>query len=214
MKNFGDLPRGEIPDPLKFERPMETTVISNGIKVCTERMRQSSVSAVGVFIGAGSRNETLETSGAAHFLEHLHFKGTSNRTRRHLEMEVENSGSQLNAYTSREHTLYHILSFPDGMAKSVEVLGDMICNSTYDNYHLELEKDTIWQELEATNQDSKETLMENVYYNIYREHMMGQPILGDIDNIRQINRDMVVNFKTANYFGENMVIVGTGAIEH
>ena len=90
----------------------------------------------------------------------------------------------------------------------------MICNSTYDNYHLELEKDTIWQELEATNQDSKETLMENVYYNIYREHMMGQPILGDIDNIRQINRDMVVNFKTANYFGENMVIVGTGAIEH
>ena len=79
---------------------------------------------------------------------------------------------------------------------------------------MELEKDTIWQELEATNQDSKETLMENVYYNIYREHMMGQPILGDIDNIRQINRDMVVNFKNANYFGNNMVIVGTGAVSH
>lgn len=56
--------------------------------------------------------------------------------------------------------------------------------------------------------------MENVYYNVYREHMMGQPILGDIDNIRQINRDMVVNFRAANYFGENMVIVGTGAVEH
>jgi processing peptidase subunit beta len=56
--------------------------------------------------------------------------------------------------------------------------------------------------------------MENVYYNIFREHMMGQPILGDIDNIRQINRDMVVNFRTANYFGENIVIVGTGAVDH
>jgi mitochondrial-processing peptidase subunit beta len=56
--------------------------------------------------------------------------------------------------------------------------------------------------------------MENVYYNIYREHMMGQPILGDIDNIRQINREMVVDFHSTNYFGENMVIVGTGAIEH
>lgn len=184
MKNFGDLPRGEIPEPLKYERPMETTTLSNGIRVCTERMRQSSVAAVGVFIGAGSRNETLETSGSAHFLEHLHFKGTTNRTRRQLEMEVENSGSQLNAYTSREHTLYHMLTFPDGFSKSVEILGDMICNSTLDNQHLEMEKDTIWQELEATNQDSKETLMENVYYNIYREHMMGQPILGDIDNIR------------------------------
>ena len=214
MKNFGDLPRGEIPDSLKHERPMETTVISNGIRVCTEKMRQSSVAAVGVFIGAGSRNESLDTSGAAHFLEHLHFKGTTKRRRRQLEIEVENAGSQLNAYTSREHTLYHMLSFPGGFAKSVEILGDMLCNSVYDNYHLEMEKDTIWQELEATNQDSKETLMENVYYNIYREHMMGQPILGDIDNIRQINRDMVVNFRTANYFGENIVIVGTGAVEH
>lgn len=54
--------------------------------------------------------------------------------------------------------------------------------------------------------------MENVYYNIFREHMMGQPILGDIDNIRSINREMVVNFHATNYFGENMVIVGTGAI--
>lgn len=56
--------------------------------------------------------------------------------------------------------------------------------------------------------------MENVYYNIYREHMMGQPILGDIDNIRMLNRDMVTNFKAANYYGNNMVIVGTGAVDH
>ena len=80
--------------------------------------------------------------------------------------------------------MYHTLSFPDGVASSVEVMGDMLCNSTYDSYHVELEKDTIWQELEAVNQDPKETLMENVYFNIFRDHMMGQPILGDIDNIR------------------------------
>lgn len=77
-------------------------------------MKHSSVASVGVFIGAGSRHETLDSSGAAHFLEHLHFKGTTNRNRRRLELEVENSGSQLNAYTSREHTCYHMLSFPDG----------------------------------------------------------------------------------------------------
>jgi len=59
-----------------------------------------------------------------------------------------------------------------------------------------------------------ETLMENVYYNIYRDHMMGQPILGDIDNIYEIKREMVVEFHQANYYGENMVIVGTGAISH
>ena len=81
MKNFGDLPQGEIPEPLKYERPMQTTTISNGIRVCTERNIMSPLQAVGVFIGAGSRQETLETSGAAHFLEHLHFKGSKKRTR-------------------------------------------------------------------------------------------------------------------------------------
>jgi predicted Zn-dependent peptidase len=92
MQNFGDLPFGEIPEPLKYGLSFETTTISNGIRVCTERWN-SPVAAVGVFIGAGSRNETLETSGAAHFLEHLHFKGTKKRTRTQLEKEVENMGS-------------------------------------------------------------------------------------------------------------------------
>ena len=93
MKNFGDLERGEIPAPLKLDRPMETSVAQNGIRICTEKIRGSSVAAVGVFIGAGTRHETLASSGSAHFLEHLHFKGTSNRTRRQLEIEVENSGT-------------------------------------------------------------------------------------------------------------------------
>jgi predicted Zn-dependent peptidase len=96
----------------------------------------------------------------------------------------------------------------------MDVLSDMLFNSVYDNWALEQEKETIWQELEAVNQDSKETLMENVYYNCYRDHMMGQPILGDIDNIRQIRRDMVVDFHETNYYGENMVIVGTGDVDH
>lgn len=172
------------------------------------------MSAVGVFIGTGSRNEMKHASGAAHFLEHLHFKGTKKRSRVQLEKEVENLGSQLNAYTSREHTLYHMLSFKENTANSVEVLGDMLCNSILDNYHLEMEKETIWQELLATNQDYMETLMESVYYNIYRDHPMGMPILGDIDNIYEITREMVVDFRETNYFGENMVIVGTGNVNH
>ena len=92
-KNFGDLERGEIPAPLQFDRPIEVTTTQNGIRVVTEPMRNSAVAAVGVFIGAGTRHETLGSSGAAHFLEHLHFKGTTKRTRRQLEIEVENCGT-------------------------------------------------------------------------------------------------------------------------
>lgn len=92
QNRFGELPFGHIPEPLKYVRPFEVTTISNGIKVCTESWK-SPVSAIGVFIGAGSRNESLPTSGAAHFLEHLHFKGSKRRSRIQLEKEVEALGS-------------------------------------------------------------------------------------------------------------------------
>ena len=92
LQNFGDLNFGEIPEPLKYDRELRMSTTSNGMRVCTEKWN-SPIAAVGVFIGAGSRNETLETSGAAHFLEHLHFKGTKRRTRTQLEKEVENMGT-------------------------------------------------------------------------------------------------------------------------
>ena len=104
----------------------------------------SEVAAVGVFIGAGSRHEKMENSGEAHFLEHLHFKGTQRRTRYGLETEVENRGNQLNAYTSREFTLYHMLAFKSDVSHAVDVLGDMLCNSRYNEHNVHFEKDTIW----------------------------------------------------------------------
>jgi predicted Zn-dependent peptidase len=125
---MGDIELGEIPDALKYDREYQLSTISNGIKVMTEPSL-SQLSAVGVFINAGSRHEKIENSGEAHFLEHLHFKGTKRRTRYGLETEVENRGNQLNAYTSREFTLYHMLCFKNDVAHSVDMLGDMLCNS-------------------------------------------------------------------------------------
>jgi predicted Zn-dependent peptidase len=107
-----------------------------------------------------------------------------------------------------------MLAFKNDVPHAVDVLGDMLCNSKYERYHVELEKETIWQELQSTNDDSFETLMENVYYNVYRKHMMGLPILGEIDNIHKINRDMIVDYHQRMYFAENMIMVGTGNINH
>ena len=78
LENFGELQPGEIPEPLKYVRPFEMTVLDNGVRVCTERW-DSPVCAVGVFVDAGSRYESQDTTGTSHFLEHLLFKGTKNR---------------------------------------------------------------------------------------------------------------------------------------
>lgn len=91
----------------------------------------TNISSISVFIKCGSRNETPESSGTAHFLEHLHFKGTINRSREELEIGVENIGGSLNAYTSRENTSYMMTVFKDDLSKAVEIVGDMITNSLY-----------------------------------------------------------------------------------
>ena len=123
-------------------------------------------------------------------------------------------GAHLNAFTSREMTIYYMQVFQKNIPNAVDILGDMLLNSLYRQTDLEAEKDTILQELEEVNKDSTEVLLENVYSNAYTEHMMGQPILGSRENIRSVTRDMVTNFHAANYFGENMVVVGTGDVNH
>lgn len=104
--------------------------------------------------------------------------------------------------------------FKKNLENAVDILGDMLLNSLYREAELQAEKSTILQELEEVNKDPLEVLLENSYFTAYPEHMMGQPILGDRENIRSVTRDMVTDFHAANYFGENMIIVGTGDINH
>jgi len=131
-----------------------------------------------------------------------------------LETEVENMGAHLNAFTSREMTVYYMQVFKKNVPNAMDILSDMLLNSKYDHAMLEAEKDTILQELEEVNKDSMEILLENVYNNAYPEHMMGQPILGDRGNIKSVTRDMVTHFHAANYFGSNIIVVGTGDVQH
>jgi predicted Zn-dependent peptidase len=186
IDNFGELPLGEIPEPLKYVRDFKMTKLPNGIRVCTEAW-DCSTAAVGVYVNAGSRYETPETCGVSHFLEHILFKGTKNRSKTRFELEIENSGSTLDAYTSREHTLFHMTCFKNGVKGCVDILSDMVQNPLLSNEMIAEEKDTIMSELEHSNKDPQEIIMEAAHFNSYRDHMIGAPILGDIDNILQNN---------------------------
>lgn len=213
LDNFGELKHGDIPEPLKYVRPFEMTVLPNGIRVCTERM-DSPLAAIGVFVDAGSRYETVETSGTAHFLEHLLFKGTKNRTKSEFENEIENAGATLDAYTSREHTLFHMQCFPRDIKKCVNILGDIIQNPLIGKQQVNDEKDTIKTELEESNKDVQEIIMEAAHFNSFRDHYIGQPILGDIDNIYNVTQDMVKEFHATHYVGKNLIIVAAGNVSH
>jgi len=213
LTDFGDLPLGEIPEALKYDRAVETSQLNNGIKVATQHW-PGQLATISVFIKCGSRQETIETSGVAHFLEHLNFKGTKNRNKTQLELEIESMGGQLNAYTSRETTSYTMTVFKNDTDKAVEILGDILTNSIYDKNQIEAEREAIYRECIETQKDQLETTVEAAHYTSYRDHMMGQPILGIRENIGIITQDQISEFHKTHYVGSNIAIVGAGDITH
>ncbi|EGR31667.1 mitochondrial processing peptidase beta, putative [Ichthyophthirius multifiliis] len=191
----------------------QETTLENGIRICSESW-PSPICTVAAFIKCGSRSETLETSGSAHFLEHLHFKGTQKRSRIQLELEIENKGGQLNAYTSRENTCYTMNVFKNDLDWSLELLSDILQNSKYETSAVEDEKNTIYTELIETQKNLMETTIEISHKGAYKGHQMALPILGEINNIFSVTRDMVLEYHNRNYFGENLIIIGAGDHDH
>jgi processing peptidase subunit beta len=124
------------------------TTLPNGLRVATESNLAARTATVGVWIDAGSRFETEETNGTAHFLEHMIFKGTERRSARQLEEEIENMGGHLNAYTSREQTTYYARVLDKDVPRALDVLADILQNSKFDEHRISRERDVILREME------------------------------------------------------------------
>lgn len=123
-------------------------------------------------------------------------------------------GTGLEHEQGREISSFSLKLFKNDVSKGVKLLGDIVCNSKLDSSELELVKEQVSQEHEENHKSYMETTMENVHYNSFREHMMGQPMKGDRDNVHNINQDHVREFHRANYYGDNLVVVGVGNINH
>ena len=110
---------------------IKTQTLSNGFTVATEFMPNFRTATLGVWITAGARHETQSQNGIAHFLEHMVFKGTEKRSQTQLELEVENMGAHLNAYTSREQTVFYAKCLTSDLGNAVEILADILNNSKF-----------------------------------------------------------------------------------
>ena len=189
------------------------TTLSNGIRVCTERSSHQTAS-VGVYVGAGSRNEDLENSGTSYLLEKMFLRGTTSRSKSELCQSIEAMGARFQSKTEREVSNLSMQVFKGDVGKAVKILGDIVSNSTLNANELELVKEEVATEHEDNHNRYQETTIENAHYNVYREHMMGQPVKGDRENLQSLGADQLRNFHSTHYFGENIVVVGAGNINH
>ena len=169
---------------------------------------------MGVWIDAGSRYETEKNNGAAHFLEHMAFKGTQKRTQRQLEVEIENMGGHLNAYTSREQTVYFAKVFKKDVPRAMEILADILQNSKLDNAAIETERGVILREMEEVNKNYEEQLLDHLHDTAFMGTSLGRTILGTEENIRTLTRDDLANYIDTHYTTNRFVIAGAGAVDH
>lgn len=141
----------------------QISTLDNGLTVATESHPHAQTATVGIWIDAGSRAETNRTNGTAHFLEHMAFKGTGRRSQHQLELEVENMGAHLNAYTSREQTVYYAKSFRKDVDKAVDIISDILQNSKLEGSAIERERDVILREQEEVDKQLEEVVFDHLH---------------------------------------------------
>ncbi|KAK5121117.1 hypothetical protein LTR85_005601 [Meristemomyces frigidus] len=200
--------------PVSHGSTTESTTLSNGFTIATEHSPYAQTSTVGVWIDAGSRAETDRTNGTAHFLEHLAFKGTQKRSQSQLELEIENMGGHLNAYTSRENTVYYAKAFNSDVPATVDILADILQNSKLEPSAIERERDVILREQEEVDKQLEEVVFDHLHATAFQNQPLGRTILGPKENIETISRDDLTNYIKTNYTADRMVLVGSGGVPH
>jgi len=189
------------------------TTLSNGLRVATEDYGLPTCT-VGIWIDAGSRFETEKTNGTAHFLEHMAFKGTSRRSQTDLELEVENMGAHLNAYTSREQTVYYAKAFSKDLPKAVDILADILQNSTLGEAEIERERGVILREMQEVETNLQEVVFDHLHSTAYQGTPLGRTILGPSENIKSITAQNLRDYINTHYKAPRMVLAAAGGVNH
>ena len=212
LTDFGELPRGEIPNALKYSPATSHIRLSNGVQVFTEAYAGNTTS-VSVFIKAGSRFETIETSGVSHFLTYYLAKGSKLRNRTEFQNSLDEIGGHIEVTTGREIIGFTLRCQSEDVAKAVEILSEAISHPDFDNNQIEADKEFVTREIHDVSRDIFRHLRESLMYTAFRDHMMGQSEFGIRDNIPSLQGNDLQDFHARNFVGNNVVFVVSGKFD-
>ncbi|KAG7201205.1 hypothetical protein KM043_003992 [Ampulex compressa] len=193
--------------------PTKVTTLDCGMRVATEDSG-AATATVGLWIDSGSRFETDENNGVAHFMEHMAFKGTTKRSQTDLELEIENMGAHLNAYTSREQTVFYAKCLAQDVPKAIDILSDIIQNSKLGESEIERERGVILREMQEVETNLQEVVFDHLHSSAYQGTPLGRTILGPTKNIKSITRNDLVSYVKTHYGPPRFVLAGAGGVNH
>lgn len=193
---------------------LRKTVLPDGLTILSKNFPNARSVALGVWVWAGSRYEPVERPGLAHFLEHMVFKGTPNRTAYQIAHAVESLGGHLNAFTGKELNCYFARVLDEDLPNAIAVLGDILSNSTFEPDLIEKERNVVIDEIRGLD-DSPEDLANEVFANIaWRPSPLSRSILGTEEAILSYSREDLADYLDTRYRSDMMYVIAAGNIDH
>jgi predicted Zn-dependent peptidase len=193
---------------------IERATLPNGIRIVTEAMPYVRSVSLGVWIGAGSRIERGPENGLSHFLEHMVFKGTKNRSAEDIARSVDSVGGGLDAFTSKELVSFNTKTMDEHLPLALDILAELVVNPLLREEDLEKEKSVILEEIKMEADQPEFVLHETFISNFWKGHGLGKPILGTRDSVKKFRTDTLREFHSRVYSPSNMVITAAGNLDH
>ncbi len=193
---------------------VEQATLPGGMRFVTDRMDSVESVSLGVWVNAGARNETAEINGVSHLLEHMAFKGTARRSALDIAVEIENVGGHLNAYTSRESTVYYATVLKDDAALALDIVSDILMNSTFVDDELARERAVVLQEIGQANDTADDIIFDTFQEIAYPDQPLGRAILGTTDIVSQMPRETLKSYIDTQYGSDRMILSAAGNLDH
>lgn len=186
--------------------------LNNGLRVVVEEIEYVNSVSVGLWIENGSRNENNINNGISHFIEHMFFKGTSNRTAKQIAEDIEDVGGQINAFTGKEATCFYIKALDSHLELSLDIISDMLFNSKFSLEDIEKEKGVIIEEINMSEDQPEEVLSDLHSEAIWGKDSISLPILGTAETVNSFSREQILEYVSMYYIPEKAVISISGNV--
>lgn len=185
--------------------------LPNGVRIITQQVPAVRSAALGIWVGTGSRHEKKTEGGAAHFIEHMVFKGTGKRTAAQLAGEMDAIGGQINAYTTKEYTCFYARSLDEHLEQSMDMLYDMVFCSRFDEADVETERGVILEEIGMYEDNPEDLCSERLMKTIYQGTPLARPILGTKTSLGRMTGEWLRGYRNSHYLPGDMVVALAGS---
>ena len=189
-------------------------ILPNGLTLVTESMPHVRSVTIGVWLKRGSRHELPEASGISHFIEHMVFKGTKNRSAERIASEVDQIGGHMDAFTAKEYASFHLKVLDEHLPIAVEILGDILLHPLFDPAEMTKEKKVIFEEINMVEDTPDDLVMELFTEAMWPDHPLGRPILGTKRTVSSFSREHLAAFFRSSYRPDNILVAAAGHLDH